>query len=157
MGRFADLCGVVAESAEEGAEGLVLPPETWNSLRDDWSEDEIEDALGVVQETLLQGELVEAADSLCGRLVEAMGALGEDAAFREAETQGARLSLDTIAQIVRRVAYLEELLTAFRDGPAPDRRGFDALRSRLMNLGIEDDMEPQIFDRPPAGADEEDV
>ena len=160
MGRFADLCGVVAESAEEGAEGLILLPETWDSLRKEWSDEEIEDALGVVHETILQGELVDSADSLCGRLMEALAPFAEPAAFREAESAGASLSLDTIGQIARRVARLEEVLTAFRDSLPIDRRGFDRLYERLMNRGIEDEMEPQIFDPPPlreGGEDEEDV
>ncbi len=158
MGRFADLCAAVAESAEEGAEGLILLPETWDHLREEWPDEDIEDALGVVHETILQGELVDSADSLCARLVEALTPFGTETAFREAETAGASLSLDTVGQIARRVARLEEILTAFRDSPPPDRRGFDALYERLMNRGIEDEMEPEIFEPPPRreGDDEDD-
>jgi hypothetical protein len=92
--------------------------------------------------------------------MEALAPFGKPAAFREAEAAGASLSLDTIGQIARRVARLEEVLAAFRDSLPIDRRGFDALYERLMNRGIEDEMEPQIFDPPPLredGEDEEDV
>ena len=45
MGRIVDLCGEVAAAADEGGEGLVLSPEAWDRLREDWKDDEIEDAL----------------------------------------------------------------------------------------------------------------
>ena len=69
MGRIVDLCGEVAAAADEGPEGLILPLDAWDRLRDDWSDDDIEDALGLVKDSLLQSELVEAADSLSTRLV----------------------------------------------------------------------------------------
>ena len=46
MGRIADLCGEVAAAAEEGRDGLVLSPEAWDRLRGEWSDADIEDALG---------------------------------------------------------------------------------------------------------------
>src|SRR5712691_7329960 len=63
MGRIVDLCGEIAAAAEEGAEGLILPPEVWDRLRADWDDEDIEDAMGLVQDSLLQAELVESADS----------------------------------------------------------------------------------------------
>ena len=77
MGRIVDLCGEVAAAADEGPEGLVLPVDAWDRLRDDWSDEDIEDALGFVRDSLLQTELVEAADSLSARLVELLGTWGE--------------------------------------------------------------------------------
>ena len=35
MGRIVDLCGEVAAAADEGPEGLILPPEAWDRLRTD--------------------------------------------------------------------------------------------------------------------------
>jgi len=84
MGRIVDLCGEVAAAADEGPEGLILPPEAWDRLRDDWEEEDIEDALGLVRDSLLQGELVEAAESLSTHLVEVLGAFGEAKAFEQA-------------------------------------------------------------------------
>jgi hypothetical protein len=48
------------------------------------------------------------------------------------------------------VSRLEEILGVFREGAAPDRRGFDAFQRRLMDEGIEDEMR-----RPGNGEDEE--
>jgi uncharacterized protein with von Willebrand factor type A (vWA) domain len=141
MGRIVDLCGEIAEAAEEGGEGLVLPPDVWERLRGEWSEEDIEDCLGLVHESLLQGELVESADSLSARLIELLGAFAEEQAFRQAAAGSGVLSLEAIGQLTRRVARLEEILEAFRDNPPPDRRGFDALQRRLADHGIEDEME----------------
>ena len=58
MGRIVDLCGEIAAAAEEGPEGLVLGPEMWDRLRDEWTDDDIEDALGLVRDSLMLGELV---------------------------------------------------------------------------------------------------
>ncbi len=137
MGRIVDLCGEIAAEAEEGPEGLVLPTETWERLRTDWDDEDIEDALSLVRDSLLQGELVEAADSLSSRLLEALGTFGESAAFKRAEAAGACVDLDTIGHLARRVERLEEILEAFREGPSPDRKGFEALRQRLADRGIE--------------------
>lgn len=141
MGRIVDLFGEVAAEADEGTEGLVLSPEAWDRLRENWRDEDIEDALALVHESLLQGELVDSADSLSARLVEVLGAFGEPGAFKEAESGRAALPLDVIGHLARRVARLEEILAAFRDGAPPDRRGFDQLQRRLMDVGLEDEME----------------
>jgi uncharacterized protein with von Willebrand factor type A (vWA) domain len=141
MGRIVELCGEVAAEAEEGPEGLVLPPEAWERLRGDWQDQDIEDALALVQDSLMQSELVESADSLSARLLEVLGTFGETAAFHRAESGQAALSLEEIGQLARRVARLEEILETYREGAPPDRKGFDALRRRLADQGIEDEME----------------
>lgn len=141
MGRIVDLCGEVAAAADEGQDGsLVLPAEAWDRLRDDWSDEDIEDALGFVRDSLLQSELVEAADSLSARLVELLGGWGEARAWAAAVEGHASLPLDVIGQLARRVDRVEEILEAFRDEKGPDRRGFDELQRRLMDQGIEDEM-----------------
>ena len=76
MGRILDLFGEVAAEADEGTEGLVLSPDAWDRLRKEWRDEDIEDALGLVHESLLQSELVESAESLTGRLLEVLGAFG---------------------------------------------------------------------------------
>lgn len=139
MGRIVELCGEIAEAAEEGAEGLVLPPADWERLSQDFTEEEIEDALSLVKESLYQSELVEAADSLSARLVDLLGGLGEPRAFADAERGRARLPIDAIGQLVRRVERLEEILDVFRDAAPPNRRGFDALKRRLMDQGIDEE------------------
>ncbi len=141
MGRIVDLCGEVAAAADDGPEGPVLPAEVWERLRAEWSDEDIEDALAFVKDSLLQAELVEAADSLSARLVELLGTLGEPKAWAAAVEGHASLSVDEIGQLARRVDRAEEILEAFRDDKGPDRRGFDALRCRLMDHGIEDEME----------------
>jgi hypothetical protein len=138
MGRIVDLFGEVAAEADEGAEGLVLSPESWDRLREDWRDEDIEDALTLVHESLLQGELVDSADSLSARLLEVLGVFGEAGAFKEAEAGRAALSLDVIGHLARRVARLEEVLAVFRDGRPPDRQGFDQLQRRLLDVGIEE-------------------
>lgn len=141
MGRIVDLCSEIAESAEEGAEGLVLPPDVQERLRAEWTDEDIEDALGLVQESLLQSELVESADSLSARLLDLLGSYGEAARFHEVESGNAVLTVDVIGQLARRVARLEEVLESYREGTTPDRHGFDALQRRLADHGIEDDVE----------------
>jgi uncharacterized protein with von Willebrand factor type A (vWA) domain len=141
MGRIVELCGEVAAEAEEGAEGLELPPESWDRLRGEWQDEDIEDALALVQDSLMQSELVESADSLSARLLDLLGALGEDSAFRRAASGQATLSVEEIGQLARRVARLEEVLESYREGAPPDRKGFDALRQRLADHGIEEEME----------------
>ena len=136
MGRIVDLCGEIAAEAEDGPEGLVLPPDVWERLRSDWEDQDIEDALALVRDSLLQGELVEAADSLSARMVEVLGDFGDPAAFDRAQAGEARLSLEVIGHLARRVDRLEEILEVYRDDTPPDRRGFDALRQRLMDQGI---------------------
>ncbi len=139
MGRIADLFGEVAAAAEDGPEGLVLEPGDWERLRSEWSDQDVEDALVLVRENLLQGELVEAADSLNARLIELLGEYGDAAGFARVVEGGARLDADLLAQLARRVDRLEEALEIFRDGAPPDRRGFDALRRRLADRGLEPD------------------
>jgi len=157
MGRIVELCGEVAAEAEEGPEGLVLPPEAWERLRGDWQDQDVEDALALVQDSLMQSELVESADSLSARLLELLGTFGETAAFRKAESGQAALSLEEIGQLARRVARLEEILETYREGAPPDRKGFDALRRRLADQGIEEEMEHgrRAEAIPPDGEDDE--
>lgn len=140
MGRFADLCGEVAASLEEGVEGLTLPPEAWDRFRGDWQEEDVEDAIALVRESLMQGELVDAADSLSARLVEILGTYGSPGAFQTITAGEARLSLEVVGQLARRVARLEEVLEAFRDNPPPEQTGFESLRRRLADHGIEAEM-----------------
>jgi len=140
MGRILDLCGEVAVEAEEGPEGLQLPPEAWARFRDQWSDEDIEDALSFVRDSLLQGELVAAADSLSARLVEVLGAFGTSASFEEAVAGRGLIALEVISQLARRVNRLEEVLESYRDWAAPDRHGFDSLRRRLADQGIEAEM-----------------
>jgi hypothetical protein len=157
MGRIVDLCGEIAAAAEEGPEGLILPPDVWERLRADWDDEDIEDALGLVHDSLLQAELVESADSLSGRLVEVLGRFGETGEFQKATADNGALSFEAIGQLTRRVARLEEVLEAYREGAPPDRRGFDALQRRLADHGIDDEMDASL--EPPAayslGDDEE--
>jgi hypothetical protein len=140
MGRIVDLCGEIAAAAEEGQDGLVLPPDVWDRLRADWDDEDIEDAMNLVHDSLLQAELVESADSLSARLIEVLGTLGEEEAFRKVVAGEGALGVDAIGQIARRVARLEEILEVYREGAPPDRSGFDALQSRLADHGIEDEM-----------------
>jgi hypothetical protein len=142
MGRIVDLCGEVAAAVDEGPEGFVLPPDAWEGFRKDWSEEDIEDALNFVTESILQSELVEAADSLSARLVEALGDYGEEEAFASAVEGKATIGIDVIRQLAHRLDRLEEVLEVFREENAPDRTGFDALQRRLIDEGIEDDMRP---------------
>jgi hypothetical protein len=45
-----------------------------------------------------------------------------------------------VDRLARRVARVEEALEGVREGPRPDDRGFAALQTRLMDLGIEKEM-----------------
>ncbi|HET7291915.1 MAG TPA: hypothetical protein VFM88_05800, partial [Vicinamibacteria bacterium] len=92
------------------------------------------------RESLFQSELVEAADSLSARMVDLLGAYGEASAFAGAQQDGASFSIEIIGQLARRVDRLEDILDVFRSDPPPDRRGFEALRRRLADLGIEAEM-----------------
>jgi hypothetical protein len=159
MGRILDLCGEVAAAADEGTDGLVLPPEAWDRLREEWQDEDIDDALQLVHDSLLQSELVESADSLSARMIDVLGGFGSAEAFKAAQANQANLSLELIGQLARRVARLEEILEAYRDSPSPDRRGFDELQRRLADYGIEDEMEASRAEdaRPARGPrDEED-
>lgn len=141
MGRMVELCGEVAAAADEGPEGLVLSAEAWDKLRAEYSDEDIEDALAFVKDSLLQSELVEAADSLSARLVELLGSWGDAKSWPAAVEGHARVPLDVIGQLARRVDRVEEILEAYRDDKGPDRKGFDELRRRLMDHGIETEME----------------
>ena len=140
MGRIVDLCGEIAAAAEEGPDGLIVPPDVWERLRADWDDEDIEDALGLVRDSLLQAELVESADALSARLVEVLGRFGEAGAFEKATADDGALTFEAVGQLTRRVARLEEILEAYREGAPPDRRGFDTLQRRLADHGIEDEM-----------------
>jgi hypothetical protein len=142
MGRIVDLCGEVAAAADEGPEGLVLPIDVWDRLRDDWSDEDIEDALGLVRDSLLQSELVEAADSLSVRLLELLGTFGDSKAWAAAVEGHAAIPVAAIRQLAHRLDRLEEILELFRDQKGPDRHGFDELQRHLLDLGIEADMRP---------------
>jgi len=142
MGRIVDLCGDDAAAADEGPEGLLLPLDAWDKLRQNWSDEDIEDALGFVKDSLLQAELVESADSLSVRLVELLGSWGGAKGWRDAVEGRATLGVDVIRQIAHRLDRLEEVLEVYRDQQGPDRRGFDRLQRHLMDEGIEDLMRP---------------
>ena len=154
MGRIVDLCGEIAAAAEEGPEGLVLGPEMWDRLREEWKDDEIEDALSLVRDSLMLGELVESADSLSARLVEVLGSYGDARAFKQLEEGEAVIGIDAVGQLARRVSRLEEILDAYRDGGAPDRTAFLGLQHRLAEYGIEDELDEDPIPRYPD--DEED-
>ncbi len=141
MGRIVDLCGEVAALADEGPHGLALPAEAWDRLRGDWSDEDIEDALGFVKDSLLQSDLVDAADSLSARLVELLGSWGEAKAWAAAVEGHASVPVEVIGQLARRVDRIEEILVAYREDQGPDRDGFDELRRRLIDHGIEEEME----------------
>ena len=94
-------------------------------------------------ESLLQSELVEAMDSLSARLLDVLGAYGEEKAFAEAVAGEARIDIGVIRQIAHRLDRVEEILDVFREEAPPDRQGFDALQKRLLDQGIEDDMRPE--------------
>ncbi len=150
MGRIVDLCGEIAAAADEGPEGLVLPPDAWERLRETWSDEDIEDALGFVKDSLLQSELVESADSLSARLVELLGGWGDEQAWQRAAAGQAVVSVEEIGQLARRVDRLEEILELYRDQKGPDRAGFDRRRRHLMDKGIEEEMRPQWQGTRPA-------
>jgi len=138
---MVDLCGEVAAAADEGPEGLVLSAEAWDKLRAEYSDEDIEDALAFVKDSLLQSELIEATDSLSARLVELLGSWGDPKAWAAAASGHASVPLDVIGQLARRVDRVEEILETYRDDKGPDRKGFDELRRRLMDHGIETEME----------------
>jgi hypothetical protein len=139
VGRILDLFADVAASSEEGPDGLYVPTEDWERLRAEWRDEDVEDILALVRDSLYQTELVDATDSLSARLLEVLGTLGSDAAFKRMVEGGSTLTFDTVAQLVRRVARLEEILENYRDGTPPDRRGFNELQRRIMDHGLDPD------------------
>jgi hypothetical protein len=100
------------------------------------------DALGFVKDSILQSELVEAADSLSARLLELLGTWGDAKGFAAAVEGGATLKVEVIRQIAHRLDRLEEILDLCRDEKGPDRKAFDALQRRLIDQGIEEEMRP---------------
>jgi len=155
MGRIVDLCGEIAAAAEEGPEGLVLAPDMWDRLREEWKDDEIEDALSLVRDSLMLGELVESADSLSARLVEILGSYGDARSFKKLEEGEAVIGIDAVGQLARRVGRLEEILESYRDG-APDRTAFLGLQHRLAEYGIEDELDEDPVPRHPDDEDDDD-
>lgn len=144
MGRVADLLGAVAAAAEEGGEGLQLRPEDRALLLEGWSDSDVDDALSLVQDSLMLGELVEAADTITVRLMALLSAFSDAEAFEQARQQGGRVPLEVIAHLARNLNWLDEVLSLYRDDPGPDRSGFEALRARLAGAGIEAEMETEI-------------
>jgi len=140
MGRVADLLGAVAAAAEEGGEGLELKSEDRALLLEGWSDADIDDALSLVQDSLMLGELVEAADTVTGRLMALLSAFGDADAFERARSDGGRVPLEVIAHLARNVDWLDQVLSVYRDDPGPDRTGFEALQGRLADSGIEAEM-----------------
>lgn len=155
MGRIVDLCGEIAAAAEEGPEGLVLGAEMWERLRDEWTDDDIEDALGLVRDSLMLGELVESADSLSARLVEVLGSYGDARSFKKLEEGDAVIGIEAVGQLARRVSRLEEILEAYRDGASPDRTAFLGLQHRLAEYGIEDELDEDPIARRDDDDDDE--
>ena len=156
MGRIADLCGEVAAAAEQGPEGWDLAPDMWDRLREEWTDDDIQDALGLVTDSLTLAEIVESADSLSTRLVEVLGSYGDARSFKKLEEGEAVIGIETVGQLARRVTRLEEFLQAYREGSAPDRTGFLALQHRLAEYGIEDELDADPAPRVPDDDDEDD-
>ena len=155
MGRIADLCGEIAAAAEETPEGLVLAPDMWDRFREEWSDADIEDALGLVRDSLMLNELVESADSLSGRLVEVLGSYGDTRSFKQLEEGEAVIGIETVGQLARRVARLEEILESYRPGSS-DTSAFIALQHRLAEYGIEDELDEDPIPRHPDDEDDED-
>jgi hypothetical protein len=137
VGRFADLCAEVASEADATSSGLLLPDDTLARLRESgWTDGDIEDALEFVHATFVQNELIEAADSLSGQLVELLGALDTDTRFADAAAGRARLSLDAIRRLTRRVIHLEGILAPLRESTALDLTSVVQLERRLDDEGV---------------------
>jgi hypothetical protein len=156
MGRIADLCAEIVAAAEDTPEGLALSPEMWDRFRQEWPDADIEDALRLVQESVMLTDLVESADSLSGRLVEVLGSYGDSRSFKKLEEGEAVIGLETVGQLARRVSRLEEMLDNFRDGGSPDRTGFLALQRRLAEYGIEEELDEDPIPRGPDDEDDDD-
>lgn len=142
MGRIVELITDVAASADEAGATLSLSHSDFDRLRDDWGDDEIEDALALAQVAFHHEAVNEAADSLSARVIEVLGLFADEKRFAECAREGAALSTETLAHLARSVVYLEEALSLVRDAPPPDRTRFDKLVERLANLGIETEMAP---------------
>ncbi len=152
MGRIVELITDVAASADEEGAGLSLSTGDFDRLRDDWGDDEIEDALALAQTAFHHEAVTEAADSLSARVIEVLGTFADEKRFAGCADPEAPLPTETLAQLARSVAYLEEALSLVRDAPAPDRTRFEELLKRLANRGIEDEM--AAIPLPPGAEDE---
>ena len=153
MGRLVELITDVAASADEEGVKLSLSTSDFDRLRDDWGDDEIEDALALAQTAFHHEAVNEAADSLSARVIEVLGMFADEKRFLSCADPDAALPTETLAQLARSVAYLEEALALVRDAPPPDRTRFDKLLERLANLGIEAEMAPIL----PLGKAEDEV
>jgi hypothetical protein len=152
MGRIVELITDVAASADEEGTKLSLPNGDFDRLRDDWGDDEIEDALALAQTAFHHEAVTEAADSLSARVIEVLGTFADEKRFASCSDPEAPLPTETLAHLARSVVYLEEALALLRDAPPPDRTRFDKLLERLANRGIEAEMAP--LPMPPKAADE---
>jgi hypothetical protein len=86
---------------------------------------------------------LEAREQLLGaRLIEMLGTYGDEKAYEGAVSGEATLDLGEIRQLAHRLDRLEEILDEFRDVSPPDRRGFEVLKRRLLDHGIEEEMRP---------------
>jgi hypothetical protein len=141
MGRIVDLITEVAASSDEQGSKLSLPIDAWDRLRDDWGDDEIEDALAIAQASFDQQAVSEAADTVSARVIEILSGFAAEDAFRRATTGDGALRVEDLASLTRCVSYLEEALALVRDAPGPDREKFDQLAERLANVGLEEDAE----------------
>ena len=142
MGRIVELITDVAASADEQGPNLTLPNVDFDRLRDDWGDDEIEDALALAQTAFHHEAVNEAADSLSARVIELLGQFADEERFASCAQPAAPLTHEALGQLARSVAYLEEALSLVRDAPPPDQTKFNKLRERLANLGIEAEMAP---------------
>ncbi len=142
MGRIVELITDVAASADEEGVNLTLPVGDFDRLRDDWGDDEIEDALALAQTAFHHEAVNEAADSLCARVVEVLGTFADEKRFASCSEPGSPLPVESLANLARSVAYLEEALSLVRDAPPPDLALFNKLLERLANRGIEAEMGP---------------
>lgn len=153
MGRIVELITDVAASADEEGLNLTLPMVDFDRLRDDWGDDEIEDALALAQTAFHHEAVNEAADSLCARVIEVLGTFADEKRFQSSTEPGAPLPVESLASLARSVAYLEEALSLVRDAPPPDLALFNKLLERLANRGIEAEM----TSLPGATGDEDEI
>lgn len=152
MGRLIELITDVAASADEEGTTLALSAGDFDRLRDDWGDDEIEDALLLAQNAFHHEAVAEAADSLSARVIEILGTFADEKRFAGSGEPDAVLPTETLAQLARSVSYLEEALSLVRDAPPPDNTLFSKLLERLANRGIEAEMAP--IPLVPKGEDE---
>ena len=142
MGRIVELITDVAAAADEEGLKLSLPMGDFDRLRDDWGDDEIEDALALAQTAFHHEAVSEAADSLSARVIEVLGTFADEKRFAACSDPGAPIPVETLAHLARSVSYLEEALSLVRDAPPPDNTLFKKLLERLANRGIEAEMAP---------------